>query len=194
MVVFPSQPMSILVGCTCKRDLPLHGTTLDGGASEAAGEVALEIADGDDIEAVAASVTTLLVDAEYEPELMVHPTPKPMARAATTPAASPTRTAVLRRNMITADFWLATEGRGAVRFTRDPALPRCERDVRPTRNCRDSCTCGFNFHPTQYPVVTRRPVECRRSSLLLSGGGSSWSCHQPESSWSAPSSMRFSRE
>ena len=189
----PSQPMSILVGCTWERDLDLHDTTLDGGESEVAGEVALAIAVGDDIEAVAALVTTPLVGAEYEPELMVHPTPKPTARAATTPAASPTRTAVLRRNMITADFRLATEGRGVSRITRDPALPM-PRDAGPTRNCRGARTCEFNFHPTRYPAVTRRPVECRRSSLLLSGRGSTWSCHESRNSWLGPSSMRSSRE
>ena len=107
MIVFPSHPISILVGSICKLDFDRHDTAVDGRPADVAGEVALEIADGDDIGVVAASVTTLLVEAVYEFELMAHPMPKPMASAATMPSASPNRTTVLRRNVTIAVFRLA---------------------------------------------------------------------------------------
>lgn len=116
--------MSILVGRTCTFDLGLHDTAPSGRAAEVAGEAALVFADGEDIGVVAASVITLLFDGEDGSELMAQPKAKPMTRAATTPAATPTRTTVLRRNAITAAFRPATEGNGAFRITRNLALPR----------------------------------------------------------------------
>jgi hypothetical protein len=105
--------MSILVGRTAAIELGLHGAVL-GRVAEVVGAAAVAIPDKEDVGAVAASVTTLMLDVADGGELMAQPIPNPLARAAATPAATPIRTTVLRRTVITTAFRPATEGNGAV--------------------------------------------------------------------------------
>jgi hypothetical protein len=113
IVVSPWQPMSILVGRTAAIELGLHAAVL-GRVAEVVGAAAVAIPDKEDVGAVAASVTTLMLDVADGGELMAQPIPNPLARAAATPAATPIRTTVLRRTVITTAFRPATEGNGAV--------------------------------------------------------------------------------
>ena len=118
----PAQPMSMVVGCTCGFNPDLHDTTVGTLAAGATGGDAVVAVEGDDTEASEGSVTTLTADVGGAGELMANPTAKPMPRATRTTAATPIRTTVLGRIVITPTFRCPDEGTGFPGTARDLGL------------------------------------------------------------------------
>jgi hypothetical protein len=212
MVMSPAQPMSMDFGRTWGFCPGWHDTTVGALAAGAMGGDTVPVVEWDGTEATEAFVTTLTADVEGPGELMANPTAKPMPRAATTTAATPARTAVLRRIVIICTSRCAKEGdrvRGAARHLGFPlrwwgyanlgpfALPGlggfgdlgCFAWDRRLRGLRGD---ALNSRPIRNLALTPRPAQCRQWSSSW-GEGAKRSSLETSSSWSEASMTRHSR-
>lgn len=93
--ISPAQPMSRVSGRTWGFDPGVHDITVGSLAADVAGRDAV-VAAGEASSATEASVTTWPPDGGERWELRASPAEKPIARAARTAAATPSRTTMLR--------------------------------------------------------------------------------------------------
>jgi hypothetical protein len=206
--------MSRVVGCTSGFGPGLHGTTVGTLAAGAGAGDAVVAVECDDTEATEGSVTTFTADFEGAGELTANPTAKPMPRAATTEAATPIRTTVLRRMVITPTFRCAKEGNGLRGTARDLGFPvrRWECASPESLSIRSLGSFGdlrrfvadwrlpelrsdaLNSRPIRNLAVTPRPARCHQWSSSSSGERSQGSSLESSKWWSEVSMTRPSKE